>query len=699
MFEFSSHRTGLRGFVVSLAALLLHCDLSSADEGMWLYNHPPTKLLREKYQFDATTNWLAHLQKSSVRFGASAEFVSADGLLLSNHHVGSRALQKLSTKEHNFLRDGFYAPGLADEKPCPGVELDVLMSIEDVTPRVNAAITEGMSGQQAFAARRSVMAAIEKESLDQTGLRSDVVTLYQGAQFHLYRYKTYTDVRLVFAPEEQIAFYGGDPDNFEYPRFDLDICLFRVYENGKPAQVTDYLKWSKTGVAEGDLVFVSGNPGRTDRLRTMAELQFLRDYEYPHTLARLKRIEVLLAAFGARSDENARRARTDLFGTRNSRKARDGGLAGLMDPKLLSAKQEAEDKLRAAVGSKPELAYAQGAWDRIAQAQKNIAMHSLEYDFLERAQGFSTVLFDFARELIRVAEEHSKPNGERLEEYQDSARASLELRLLSEQPIYADLETLKLSDSLTYLAESLGYDSPVVQRVLAGKSPRERAFQLVSGTHLATPALRRKLYEGGADTLGSASDPMIELARLVDPDARAVRKSIDVERETIRQAHALIERARFALEGQSTYPDATSTLRLAFGVVKGYEEDGHSIPFETTMAGLYQRAEDHNYKPSFDLPQRWLKARKKLNLHTPFNFVSTADIIGGNSGSPVVNRAGEFVGIIFDGNIQSLVTDFAYSDEQVRAVSVCSTAIIEALRKVYDADSLAQELLSGHRPR
>jgi hypothetical protein len=682
---------GLAG-VFSVSLLLLPA-LAEADEGMWLYNHPPRELLLKKYGFELSDAWLEHLQLSSVRPGASAEFVSQDGLVLSNHHVGSRAIQRLSTPEHNYMRDGFYARTRAEELPCAGMELNVLVSIEEVTDRVKAAVKAGLSDEAAFQARRAVMAAIEKESTDRTGLKSTVVTLYQGGQYHLYRYRKYTDVRLVFAPEEQIAFYGGDPDNFEYPRFDFDVCFFRAYENGQPARTSHYLKWSKAGPAENDLVFVSGNPGRTDRLRTIAELEAQRDREIPRTLERLARLEVLLSSYSARSQENARRARTDLFGIKNSRKARNGALAGLLNPKLMGQKQAAEQQLRAAVSANPGLAEAQGAWDRTAQAQKAIAEQAVDYDLLERGQAFNTPLFTYARQLLRAAEEQPKPNGERLEEYRESARVSFELQLLAEQPIYNDLETLKLADSLTGLVESLGWTHPVVQRILAGQSPRERAAAAVRGSKLASAALRRQLYKGGPSALSQADDPMIELARLADPEARAVRKAVEVQQEAVRRAHAQIGQARYALEGASNYPDATGTLRLSFGVVKGYQQEGQAVPFQTTFAGLYERARQQSFRPPFDLPPRWVAAHKKLHLSTPLNFVCTADIIGGNSGSPVVNRAGEFVGIIFDGNIQSLDADFLYTEEQNRAVCVHSSAIIEALRKVYNARPLADELL------
>jgi hypothetical protein len=556
-----------------------------------------------------------------------------------------------------------------------------------------------MADEAAFKARRAIIAELEKSCLEQTGLRGDVITLYQGAEYHLYRSKRYTDVRLVFAPEEQIGFFGGDADNFEYPRYDLDVALFRAYENGRPARVEHYLKWSKTGVAENDLVFVSGHPGRTDRLRTVAELEYLRDTDYPRILERLKRLEVMLTSYGQRSEENARRARSDLRGAENSRKVREGTLAGLLDPELLGRKIETERKLREAVAARPDLAPIGAAWDRIAQAQQDIARHSQLFDLLEAGTAFNSSLFGYARQLWRAGEERGKPNGERLEEYRDSGLSSLELALFAAQPVYPDLEIVKLTDSLTYLTEKLGYTHPLVQAVLAGQSPRNRAAAAVNGSQLSTPAKRRELYQGGAKAVGDSTDSMLVLAREVDVAAREVRRKIEIQREVIRQAQAQIGKARYTLLGSSHYPDATSSLRLAFGTVSGYREDGRHVPFQTTLAGLYERAAAQKYRPPFDLPESWLKSRKKLNLSTPLNFVSTADIIGGNSGSPVVNRDGEFVGIIFDGNIQSLVGGFIYTETQSRALAVNSQAIIEALRKVYKAAPLADELLGKRRPK
>jgi hypothetical protein len=686
--------------LLSLTALAL-AAVARADEGMWLFSNPPRKLLEDKYKFDPTDKWLEHVQKSSVRFdsGGSGSFVSPDGLVMTNHHVGLTVLQQISKPGgKDYVKDGFYADTPDKEVKAEQEELNVLMKIEDVTARVNAAVKAGMAPEKAAEARRAVMAEIEKEGLDKAekgGLKpahTEVVTLYQGGQYHLYTYKKYTDVRLVFAPEQQIAFFGGDPDNFEYPRYDLDICFFRAYEDGKPVKVEHYLKWSKDGAKDNELVFVSGHPGRTDRLDTVAELEYQRDRIYPFSLQLLNRLEVAYSVYGGRSEENARRAKRDLFSVQNSRKAREGGLGGLLDPSVMNKKRDQEEKLRFAVKGKADLKDAAGAWDKIAEAQKVLGQNSLRYNMLEGARGFNSHLFSFARTLLRAGEELPKPNGERLREFRDSNLASLKDALFSKEPIYDDFEIMKLANSLTFLASRLGGDSDIVKKVLAGKSPQERAAELVNGTRLKDPELRKKLYDGGKAAVDAAHDPMIELARTIDPTARAVRKIVEAQGEVKQQAYAQIAKAKFAIEGTSAYPDATFTLRLAFGVVKGYEENGKHVPFETTFAGLYERSAEHHNQPPFDLPERWVKYKDKLDLKTPLNFVCTADIIGGNSGSPVVNRDAELVGIIFDGNLQSLVLDFAYTEEQARAVSVHSRGIMEALRKVYDAGKLADEI-------
>ena len=685
----------MRRIVASMGVLAAGTPALLGDEGMWLYTNPPLARLKERYGFEPGKEWLEHLQKSSVRFnsGGSGSFVSKDGLVMTNHHVAADALQKMGTPERNFYRDGFYAKTRGEERKCEAMELNVLESIEDVTARVEGAVKGDMKPDQAAKARRAVMNAIEDEETKKTGLRSNIVTLYQGGAYHLYRFKRYTDVRLVWAPEQQIAFFGGDPDNFEFPRYCLDAAFFRVYENDKPAEIKHFLKWSANGCADGELTFVSGHPGRTNRLATVAELEYTRDIGYPYLMQRLYRMEVLLNAFSARSEENARQAKELLFSVQNSRKARLGGLGGLMDPAVMARKRAEEAKLREAAEKDPKLADAKGAWDKVAEVYKTRAKILKRHGMLEGGAAFASDLFGIARTLVRSAQERDKPQAERLREFIDSNKQPLELQLFSEEPIYEGFEILRLADSLASLSEQLGHDDPLVVKVLAGKSPVDRAAELVNGSKLKDVATRKKLYEDGLPAVTASKDPMIELALLVDPESRELRKVMENEvEEPRRQAYAQIAKVKFALEGTSTYPDATFTLRLSYGPVKGYQEAGKKVAPITTVGGLYERSKGQNNKAPFDLPPLWAKKKDSINLDTPFNFVSTADIIGGNSGSPVVNKAGEVVGLIFDGNIQSLVLDFAYSDEQARAVSVCSQVITEALRKVYDASPLADEL-------
>ena len=677
-------------------AFIAIAPCSRADEGMWVFNNLPRKQLKEKYAFEPTDGWIEHLMKSSVRFnsGGSGSFVSSTGLVLTNHHVGADTLHKVSSAKLDYYKQGFWAKSHAEEPQAPDLELNVLQSIEDVTARVNASVNPAMPAAEAFVARRAVIATIEKESLDKTGLRSDVVTLYQGGQYHLYRYKKYTDIRLVWAPEFDIAFFGGDPDNFEYPRYDLDLCLFRAYEDGKPAKIDHFLKWSHAGADDGELVFVSGHPGRTDRLNTIAALKFNRDIRLPQILDLLRRQEIMLQQFCQRGGEQARIAQEDLFGVQNSRKALLGQLAGLQDPGLIAKNETAERLLRARVAADPKLkADYESAWERIEQAKKSHAELLVKHSVLESGRGFGGELFSIARTLVRLAEENEKPNTQRLREYSDATRSSLELQLYSSAPIYTDLELTKLTDSLGYLAEKLGGDHPLVQKVLSGQRPAARAAEWIGGSKLKDVGERKRLATGGKAAIDQSQDPLIKLARLVDPESRAVRKQYEEQVvEVERQAYAQIAKALFAIEGPNRYPDATFTLRMSFGTIKGYNENGLPIPPWTTMGGAFDHADKHGNKPPWSLPKTWHDRRGQIDAKTPFNFVSTCDIIGGNSGSPVVNRAGEFVGIIFDGNLQSLVGDFLYDESQNRAVSVHSASIIEALKKIYGAETLAAEL-------
>jgi hypothetical protein len=689
-------------------ALGLAAAAARADEGMWTFDAPPLAVLEARHGVALTPAWLEHVRRASVRMssGGSGSFVSADGLVLTNHHVGSPFIHRLEADHPGLMEEGFLARDRGAELPCRTLVLDVLESIEDVTARVREAVAPGTPPDQAARDRRRVMAAIEQEAVaaadprDRDRTRCDVVTLHQGGLYHLYRYRTYSDVRLVFAPERQIAAFGGDADNFEFPRYCLDVCLFRAYEDGRPARVPHHLAWARAPAAEGEIVFVSGHPGHTDRGDTVAELVALRDRVIPTRLATVQRIESLLAAWCEEGPEERTQALDALTGTRNARKRLVGMLASLLDPRMLAAKREAEQRLRAAVGSGQD-----GPFERIAAAEQAIAAVALRHDLLEGAAAFNTSFFRNARTLLRAAAEAARPSGERLREFRDSNRQPLEKQLFADEPLFDPLETAKLADSLTFLATTLGADDPLVTAVLAGQSPRDRAAALVAGTALGRrpaapgvappPDRRRELYAGGAAAVAASSDPMLALARLVDDEARALRKQVEAAEETKRQAHAELARARFAQDGAAVYPDATFTLRLAFGPVRGVEIDGRRIEPATTYRGLFARAAAKREQPPFDLPPRWREVGQRAGaafLDTPFNFVSTADIIGGNSGSPVVNRAGELVGVIFDGNIESLALDVAYEDKRARAVAVAAAGIVAALETVYDAQDLVAEM-------
>jgi peptidase S46-like protein len=686
-------------YAILTVALLSTSTMSIvlADEGMWTFNNVPRAEIRKRYGFDVTDDWLKKVQLASVRFnnGGSGSFVSADGLVLTNHHIASDTLQKISTPEKDYIKEGFYARTRSQEAKSPDLELNQLISIEDVTDRVTSAVKPGMSGEAATAARRAAMANIEKESTEKTGLRSDVITLYQGGQYNLYRYKKYTDVRLVFAPEFSIAFFGGDPDNFNYPRYDLDMALFRVYENNQPVKTANYFKWSRTGAKDGELVFVPGNPGSTSRLDTVAHLEYLRDDGLPFLIKTLTRRHTALSKYRSLGEEQSRRAQEVYFGIENSLKAFRGELEGLQDKALIAKKAKAEEALRRTVAADAGKQKEYGdAWDNIAKGRQGLKSYYKELSLLENGSAFNSELFGIARALVRLAAESAKPNAERLPDFTDARRASLELNLYSPAPIYPDFEKVKLTESLAFMRDELGAANPNVKKALGDESPEARAAELVDGTKLSDAAYRKQLASGGVKAIEQSTDPMIVLARSVDGEARTLRKRYETEVQSNERAnYAKIARALFDVEGTKLYPDATFTLRLAYGAVKGYQENGKPVQPFTTFAGLYKHSAAHGNKDPYELPQRWLDRKSSINLSTPFNFVSTNDITGGNSGSPVINKNAELVGLIFDGNIQSLVGDFIFDETVNRAVSVDSRAMIEALRKIYGATEAADELM------
>lgn len=673
-----------------------------ADEGMWPLNALPLDELRSRYQFEPSPEWIERVQKSCVRIssGGSGSFVSPHGLVMTNHHVGSDAIADLSTSERDLMRDGFYAKTLAEELRCPHLELFQLMSIRDVTAEVEGAVRPEMPPAEAQAARRRQMSAIEQAAKAESGLHPEIVTLYHGARYHLYQYKKYDDVRLVMAPEQGIAFFGGDLDNFEYPRYDLDCCFLRAYEGGQPAKTTPHLSWSASGAAEGELVFIAGHPARTRRMYTMDHLAFLRDVDLPLTLASYNQREVALQQFVAEGDEHHRTGMEDLFSIQNGRKALGGIYQGLLNPEILQRKSAREAALRQFVTSDPQRQAQYGsAWQELSTALKGIESTYPAYYLMESRRASLCRLFTIARHLVRAAAERPKPDGDRLEEYRDAELSSLEAALFSTAPIHDDLEQLRMADGLTRVARLLGADHPAAVQMLGGRAPADRAAELLSGTKLRDVDYRRQLYQGGAAAIEHCDDPMIRFARMLDPLARELRKAYEDQLESIQtQAYGRIARAAFAMHGERIYPDATYTLRLSIGTVRGYRALGADVPPMTKLAGAYQHAEAHHHKPPFQLPQRWIDRKEALDLNTPFNFVSTNDIIGGNSGSPVFNRNAEVVGLVFDGNIYSLIWDIEFDEQQARAVSVHSQAMIEALRKLYDAGTLADELTGAGSP-
>lgn len=694
----AQRRSFVNRFTLAMIAGFFCFGAALPDEGMWTFDNPPLKQLKERYGFEPTQEWLDHLRLASVRFndGGSGSFVSPNGLVLTNHHVARGQLQKISSPEKDYVQGGFYARTPAEEIKCPDLELNVLIAMENVTARVQGAVKKDMDDKQALAARNAEITRIEKESTEATGLRSDIVKLYNGGEYWLYRYKKYTDVRLVFAPEQQIAFYGGDPDNFTFPRHDLDMTIFRVYENDKPVESKHYLKWNSAGAMENELVFVSGHPGSTNRLQTLAQLEFQRDNVYPYRLKTFKRRLEVLKRYAAQGPEQARQAQGQIFSTENALKAWTGEYNGLLNKDIFAKKQKEENEFRAQVMANAEWRKAYGdAWQALANAEKKYAEMATPMRF--RAVRGSRMA-SLASTIVKYVAEIKKPDAERMDGFHEAQLASLQLNLFSPAPVYPRLEEALLADALQESLEQLGPKDAFVKLVLNGRPPAEVAKELIANTKMGDSAFRKSLVEGGEAAVASSDDPLIVLARKLDPMQRELSKWYNDHVGSIEAAAGeKIGKALFAVHGKSKYPDATFTLRLSYGAVKGYPMNGTLAPVKTTLYGLYDRAYSFDLKPPFDLPQRFHERKDKLNLATPANFVTTNDIIGGNSGSPVINKNAELVGLVFDGNIESLVGRFVYDETANRTVAVHTGYMMEALRKIYDAEDLANEL-EGKRP-
>jgi Peptidase S46 len=681
----AAHRT------IALLAILALAE-ARADEGMWLLNDFPSKTVQAAYGFAPSQAWLDKIRLGAIRLanGCSASLVSANGLVMTNHHCVRDCVQDLSTPRRDYLAQGFFAASERDERRCPKLEANQLVSISDVTERILTA-TRGKEGASYSQALKQEMARIEGECATSASVRCDVVTLFHGGKYNLYAYRRFQDVRLVFAPEFPMAAFGGYPDNFNFPRYGFDIGFLRVYENDKAVRTPDALPWAKTSAQEGDLVFVAGNPGGTERVQTVEQLAFQRDVALPWTLVRLAELRGVMLEFSKGNPELYRVTRAHIRSVENALKGLGGRQAYLADPVAFEKKRSEDAALRAAVKTDPARSAKYGAaWDGIARAVDAERTLFPRYRLEEAGEGFQSELFDNARLLVRAAEEAPKPSPERLREYTDARIPALKQRLLRPVPIPRQLERVTMGFGLRRLRDQLGADDPFVQTVLGKEAPEDLAKRLVDGTRLDEVKVREALWSGGRAAIESSTDPMIVLARRVDSDARAVRKAFEDQVEAaLAKNGELLHQANVAVHGTSSYPDATFTLRLSYGKIAGWEENGRNVPAMTRFAGLYAR---DTGKFPFAVAPTWLRARGRLDPDTPMNVATTNDIIGGNSGSPLINRDGEVVGLIFDGNLPSLGGDYGYQPATNRAVALHGAAILEGLDKVYGASRLAQEI-------
>src|SRR5688572_23473576 len=683
-------------FVLAVLILALAIGVR-ADEGMWTFDNVPKADIAKRHGVQLTDQWLSHLQKSVVRLetGCTASFVSAEGLVLTNHHCVAECLADNSSAQRDLIANGFIAARQEDELRCQGARASVLMSTENITDRVVKAIGD-VEPTEAAAVRNKVLTTLEancEQASKEAGtpLACESVTLYQGGQYWLYKYKRYEDVRLAFAPEHAIGAFGGDPDNFQFPRWCLDMSLLRAYDNGKPAAVPAHLTIAWSGAAAGDPVFVAGHPGTTQRLMTVAQLKTQRDVFLPFWLLRFSELRGRLIQYSKTSADAQRTAKHYLDSIENSHKVRRMQLTSLLDDRMMDQRIADERELRAAVqrASKGR-AKASDPWDEIARAEQRERDILIPYTWLEGGAGFNSQLFGYARLLVRAADERAKPNASRMREYTDAALPQLRAEIEAHTPIAAELEQVRLAFSLERMREYLGPDHAMIKSVLGNASPDERARQLVAGSTLADPAVRLKLYEGGQGAVSASTDPMIALARAVDTESRRLRTIYENEVEgPVRRAQQVIAEARFKAYGTRLYPDATFTLRLTYGAVDGWAEAGARVEPFTRLDRMYERATG---APPFALPKGWLDAKPRLELSRRANFVATTDIVGGNSGSPVVNARGEIVGLVFDGNIHSISGSYWFDTERNRTVAVHPEYMRTALEQVYRVEAIAKEL-------
>lgn len=692
-----------------MALLILAAGLAvapaRADEGMWTFNDFPADLVKSRYGFEPSPKWLEHLRLSSVRLlgGCSGSVVSADGLVMTNRHCARQCIEILSgERKKDYNRDGFYAKEAGDEPRCADMELNQLTDITNVTDTLLAA-TRGVAPEKFHDAQKAVTSDIERRCATSDQLRCDVVTLWRGGRYELYRYRRLQDIRLVFAPEQAIADFGGDPDNFMFPRYDLDVAFVRIYAaDGKPMKMAHHLAWSDGSIRDGDLTFVSGHPGGTSREFTVAQLADDRDVLLPALMNRISELRGFITQYQERGEEQRRHSGELLDDHENGLKSLKGHHAALADQAFYEGLVKREDDFRGRVTANPELAKRYGSvWDRIAQLVQRRQRYRKQYEALER--GPISGLFEMARKLVRYAAESGKPDSERLKEFTKARFPQLKQELLSEQPVYNELEIATLGWSLAKVREDLGPDHPLVKRIFASRTAMEIARAAVLGSRLAdirvdaagnaVGGFRKELFDGGTERIDASRDSMLELARAFDADARAIRAQVESSVDgPLKQEQERLAQARLAVYGNSNYPDATFTLRLSYGAVRGYLENGASVRPFTDIAGAFER---HTGAEPFALPASWMAAKSRLNAGTPFNFVTSNDIVGGNSGSPVVNQKAEIVGLVFDGNIQSLGGEYGFNEPVNRAIAVHSGVLLEALAKVYGASRLVDEITAA----